>query len=297
MSDEGFAWVNGRVLPRGEAAIPVDDFAVRFGAAAFETMLALNGRVFRLGSHLERLEGAIRLMRGTPPSRDVLAAAIQEVLRANRLDGAGARASVRLSVSAGVGHVPDLRMARHPTISVTADALRDAVPRTRLAIAGVRIDHRRAWRASKMAQFLPYLLAREEAHEQGADDALLLNTDDHVAEVATSNIFFVIDGRLVTPSLDSGPLPGVTRAVIIDLARSLGHPVIETEVTLEQVLVAEAAFATNSISGALALTELIGVPPASPQALTVTFDARHPLIRRISAEYDATVGRECRAAE
>jgi branched-chain amino acid aminotransferase len=296
MSDQGFAWVNGRVLPRGEAAIPVDDFAFRFGAAAFETMLALNGRVFRLDSHFDRLDGAVRLMRGTPPSRNLLANAIQEALHANHLDGEGARASVRLSVSAGVAHVPDLRLAQDPTVVVTVDAVGDAGPRARLAIAGVRIDHRRAWRASKMAQFLPYLLAREEAREQGADDALLLNTDDHVAEVATSNIFFVVDGRLVTPSLESGPLPGVTRAVIIDLARSLGESVIEAEVTLEQVLVAEAAFATNSISGAFALTELVGVPPASPQAIRLTFDPQHPLIRRIATAYDATVVRECGAA-
>jgi branched-chain amino acid aminotransferase len=296
MSDEGFAWVNGRVLPRGEAAIPVDDFAFRFGAAAFETMLALNGRVFRLDSHLDRLEGAVRLMYGTPPSRKLLANAIKEALRANDLGGTGARASVRLSVSAGVGHAPDLRLAQDPTIVVTVDALGDAAPRTRLAIARVRIDHRRAWRASKMAQFLPYLLAREEAREQGADDALLLNTDGHVAEVATSNIFFVIGGRLVTPSLDSGPLPGVTRSVIIELACDLGEPVVEAEVTLEQVVVAEAAFATNSVSGVFGLTELTGVPPASPQAINLTFDPQHPLIRRVGTAYEATVVRECGAA-
>lgn len=293
MSDPGFAWVNGRVLPRDEAAIAVDDFAFRFGAAAFETMLALNGRVFRLERHIERLEGAVRLMRGSPPAREILAEAIREALEANGLGGIGARASVRLSVSAGVAHVPELRRAQAPTIVVTADAVGDTAPRTRLAIAAVRIDHRRAWRTSKMAQFLPYLLAREEAREQGADDALLLNTDDHVAEVATSNIFFVIDGRLVTPSLESGPLPGVTRAVVIELARELDVPVIEAVVTLGEVLVAEAAFATNSVSGVVPLMELAGTPPASPQELRVEFEPRHPLIERIDAAYQATVIREC----
>lgn len=296
MSDEGFAWVNGRVLPRGEAAIPVDDFAFRFGAAAFETMLALNGRVFRPDTHLERLEGALRLMRVTPPSRSTLTAAVHDALAANGLAANGARASVRLSVSAGAGHAPDLRTAHQPLIVVTADAAGAAPARTRLAIAGVRIDHRRAWRASKVAQFLPYLLAREEAHEQGADDALLLNTDGQVAEVATSNIFFVIEGRLVTPSLESGPLPGITRGVILDLARALGESTIETEVTLEQVLVAEAAFATSSVAGVLPVTEVAGVPPASPQAFSATFEPDHPLVGRLGAAYEATVARECGAA-
>ncbi|MEX2031528.1 MAG: aminotransferase class IV, partial [Dehalococcoidia bacterium] len=230
MSGDGFAWVNGSIQPRAQAAIPVDDFGFRFGAAAFETMLACNGRVFRLEQHLDRLAVGLRVMRVDPPSDDLLTGAIDATLEANAVAAAGARASVRLSVSAGVGRAPDLRVAQTPTVVVTADPAPTSTSRPRLAVSSVRVDHRRPWGSSKMAQFLPYLLAREDAREQGAEDALLLNHDGRIAELATSNVFFVVDGTLLTPSLASGPVPGVTREVVIDLARGLGVPVTETVV-------------------------------------------------------------------
>jgi branched-chain amino acid aminotransferase len=144
-----------------------------------------------------------------------------------------------------------------------------------------------------MAQFLPYLLAREDAREQGAEDALLLNHDGHVAELATSNVFFVVDGGLVTPSLASGPVPGITRDVVVSLAQSLGVPVSETEVTLDDVRRASAAFATNSLAGVAPVTEIVGVPPASPEALRMSFPADHPLLIRLARAYEDLVLREC----
>jgi branched-chain amino acid aminotransferase len=293
VSADGFAWVNGAIQPRAQAAIPVDDFAFRFGAAAFETMLACNGRVFRLEQHLDRLSAGLRVMRVDPPSAGLLAGAIDATLEANAVAAEGARASVRLAVSAGVGRAPDLRVAQTPTVVVTADPAPTSTSRPRLAVSRVRVDHRRPWGSSKMAQFLPYLLAREDAREQGAEDALLLNHDGHVAELATSNVFFVVDGGLVTPSLASGPVPGITRDVVVSLAQSLGVPVSETEVTLDDVRRASAAFATNSLAGVAPVTEIVGVPPASPEALRMSFPADHPLLIRLARAYEDLVLREC----
>lgn len=293
MSAGGFAWVNGVIQPRDQAAIPVDDFGFRFGAAAFETMLACNGRVFRLDQHLDRLAAGVRVMRVDPPSASRLVGAIDATLEANAVAAVGARASVRLSVSAGVGRAPDLRAAQTPTVVVTADPAPTSTSRPRLAVSSVRVDDRRPWGSSKMAQFLPYLLAREDAREQGAEDALLLNHAGHIAELATSNVFFVIDGALVTPSFASGPVPGVTRGIVIGLAQTLGVPVLETVVTLDDARRASAAFATNSLAGVAPVTEIVGVPPASPEALRVSFPADHPLLTRLARAYENLVLREC----
>src|SRR5690606_39837636 len=98
------AWLDGELVARERARVPADDFAFRYGAACFETMLARGGRVFRLDAHLERLRAGLGAMGVQPPDPALLASAVEETLRANRL----AEASVRLTVTAGQGRAPDL---------------------------------------------------------------------------------------------------------------------------------------------------------------------------------------------
>ncbi|MFA7248887.1 MAG: aminotransferase class IV [Dehalococcoidia bacterium] len=281
----GYAWIDGAVVPRDEARISIDDFAVRYGAACFETMLARGGRVFRVEAHLDRLEAGLRGMGVAPPPRASTVAAIEETLRANGLPDA----SVRLTVTAGSGRSPDLRAARAPCVIVTADPppARPAPPR--LQVATARIDARRPLAGAKSGQFLTYLLARAEVRDAGADDALLLNHDGAVVEAAAANIFILRDGGLETPPIADGPLPGITRAALIEVARSLGVPVMERTLRVPDLARAAAILLTSSIAGIVPAASLVAAPGVSGAA---GLDWRAPmappsLIGRLIAGYEA----------
>lgn len=283
---EALAWVDGALVPRAQAAIPIDDFAVRYGAACFETMLARHDRVFRLDAHLDRLMQGLTAMRVQPPDRVQLRAAVDATLHAAAL----AEASVRLTVTAGSGHAPDLRNAQQPRVIVTVDAAPSAPAAARLRITTVRIDAHRPLAAVKTAQFLPYLLARLEAQEAGADDALLLNGAGLVAEAASANIFVAQDGRLLTPNIASGALPGITRAAVIGAATAAGIEARETAITLDTLAQADEVFLTSSVRGIQRVSQIDGAPPASaPCSWRARADV---LTARVSRAYSRLLDRE-----
>ena len=285
----GLAWVNGEFVPRAQARVSIDDFGLRYGLTCFETMLARHGRVFRLAQHLDRLEAGLRLFRAVPPARAALEHAIEKVLRANSLDDA----SVRLSVTPGAGTRPALPASGDPTVIVTADPLAPMSPRSRLWVSSVQIDSERAWRRAKVGQFAPYLLARAEAEDLGFEDALLLDYSGRIAEAATANVFFELDGVVVTPSLAAGALPGVTRAAILELAAAGGVPAREGDLTLDDLGRATAGFLTSSVAGVVPVTSVSWrVGDASgdwaPSGLTV--DRR--IVDVIAGAYEALVEAE-----
>ncbi len=298
MSDapRGYAWIDGAVVPREEARVSIDDFAVRYGAACFETMLARGGRVFRLASHLDRLDAGLRAMGLEPPPRAILERAIDETLAANELTAPQMGASVRLTVTAGSGHIPALSAAAAPSVIVTADPLPPSPASPRLRVVSTRIDARRPLRGAKTSQFLPYLLARAEARAAGADDAVLLNHDGAIVEAATANLFVLRDGTLHTPTLEDGPLPGITRDVLIEVARGLGVPVVERTLGLGDLAQAEAILLTSSIAGIVRAASLVAAPPEAPSHLDWTArTSKPPLVARLIEAYATLVRDECEA--
>ena len=288
-----YAWVDGAVVPRDEARVSIDDFAVRYGAACFETMLARGGRVFRLAAHLDRLEDGLRGMGVEVPDRAILERAVDETLAANALTAPDVGASVRLTVTAGSGHVPALSAASGPSVIVTADPLPPPSVPPRLRVAGTRIDARRPLRGAKTSHFLPYLLARAQARAAGADDAVLLNHDGAIVEAATANLFVLRDGTLHTPALDDGPLPGVTRAALIEVARSLDVAVVERTLGLGDLAQADAILLTSSIAGIVCAASLMAVVPEAPSHLDWTArDPAPPVLARLIEAYESLVGDE-----
>ncbi|MEX2228346.1 MAG: aminotransferase class IV [Dehalococcoidia bacterium] len=285
------AWLDGALVPRADARVSIDDFAVRSGATCFETMLAEGGRVFRLDRHLARLRGGLLEMGVSPPHAADLGAAIDETLRANGLTGA----QVRLTVTAGRGGSPDLAAAAVPSVFVTTDPANMTTPQPlRLRVVSVRIDERRPLRAAKVAQFLPYLLARAEARAAGADDGLLLNHAGTVCEAATANVFAVIDGRLATPARDDGPVPGVTRDAVLECAAVLGIDADERTIPLVELGPASEMFVTTSLAGPRAVTAVAAVDAEDGRSWRAPA-APGPLTTRLAEAYAALVARECAA--
>ncbi len=281
---EPLAWVSGALVPRAEARVSVDDFAVRYGVAAFETMRAAHGRLFRLDAHLARLCAGLGAMRVAVPAEPALREAVAAVLEANALR----EAQVRLTVTGGSGRAPVLGAAASPVVIATAEPTPDAPPPpARLHVASVRLDAARPLAGAKVAQFLPYLLARAEARDAGADDALLLNHAGAVAEAATSNVFAVVDGRVVTPPPADGPLPGVTRGAVLEVAAALGEPAAEHSLALDDLARADELFLTSSIVGVRAVVTLHGDGVAWTREVVPG-----PVTTRLAEAYEALVQRE-----
>lgn len=283
----GYAWLNGSLLPRSEARVPIDDRGFLYGAACFETLRAFGGAVFRLGRHLDRLEAGLRALGVDPPPRAELQAAIAATLEANALP----EARVRLTVSAGSGGArPGLEPAAAPLVLVTAQPVPEAVAPARALVTRVEAD--RLLPFAKTANYLGPLLALEEARRAGLDQALLLDRDGEVVEASTANVFAVLAGEggeslLVTPPLEAGALPGVTREAVLECARGLGLETAERRLPLAELLAAREALLTNSIVGVQPLAELCDGERSHE------FEAPGPVTRALIEAYRALVAREC----
>ena len=196
---------------------------------------------------------------------------------------------VRLSVSPGRLSGPDLARAEQVSVVAVADPISTEPPAAlHLAVATQRIDPGRPLAFAKTAQYLAYLAARAEARAGGADDALLLNTAGAVCETATANLFARLGDRLVTPDLASGPLPGITREVVIELAARLDTPVLERPLELEELSEATELFTTSGV---------IGLQPVASVARDGVSlwrgDVPGDLTSRLASEYALLLAEEC----
>ncbi|MCX8125757.1 MAG: aminotransferase class IV, partial [Dehalococcoidia bacterium] len=155
--------------------------------------------------------------------------------------------------------VPDTSTCRGPTVFITAQSLVPLPPEKyrqgyRAALSSLRRNSQSPLSRMKLTSYVDSVLARREARLRGVDEVVMLNEKGMVAEGSVSNIFIVSKGVLVTPSLDCGALPGITRAVVLELARSMATPVAEREVTLEELANADEVFVTNSVIEVVPLT-------------------------------------------
>jgi branched-chain amino acid aminotransferase len=288
MSDDRTYHVDGDLVPAREASVSVDDRGFRYGDAAFETLRAYGGTVFAWDAHVERLERTCELLsleHGLAAAD--LQARIDETLAANDL----ADAYVRLSITRGVQPgklTPDPEV--DPTVVVYVKPLpRGGLegepvwdgPATVQTVETRRVPDEAIPAAAKTHNYLNGILARAEL-EDGADEALMCDLEGHVSEGATSNLFFVRDGELFTPTIDGPVLPGITREIVLELAAEDGTPTREGRYELADVLEADEAFLTNRT------WELRPI---------ATLDGREigggPITERLSRLYDERVERLC----
>ncbi len=272
-----FAWVNGQLLRANEPALSVRDRGLLYGDGLFETLRAYDGVPFLLEEHLARLNasaGELRICDAV--DAQAIAEGIAELLAHNEL----ADAYIRITLTRGehTGRL-ELEPAAEPTLIIVAQPLRPLPPSrydpgSTAIVASVRQNAETPLPRHKTLNYLPNLLARTEARERGADEAILLNTRGEVAEAAASNIFLVLDGQLVTPSLDSNILPGITRAEVVALARAAGYNMCERSVAPAELSAAAELFLTNSVAELVPIREIAGRPVGRGRAGEV---ARHLL--------------------
>jgi len=268
-------YLNGTLIPRRQAMISVMDYGFLYGFGLFETMRAYHGQVFRLDRHLGRLARSAELL-GLAAEIPDLTDAVRETIRVNRLSDA----RIRITVSIGEGGmVPDPGTCRKPTVLILAGPYRPYSEPVyergfRAVTSSIHRNSQSPLSRLKSANYLESLLAKQEARNAGADEALCLNEKGLLAEASMSNIFLVSDGSLLTPKEDSGILAGITREAVLELADRLKIGFSERDISPEEVCPAEEAFLTNSLIEIMPLTRVDGQPIGSGRPGPVTHKLR-----------------------
>lgn len=257
------AYVNGVYLPLADAHISISDRGFQFGDSIYEVWAVRDGRLFDAEPHMARLQRSLRELRmDAPMGEKALFAVLRETMRRNRVsDGI-----VYVQISRGAAprdHVFPTP-PRAPTFVVTAKNL-DRRAFAKRAAEGVKVattpETRWARCDIKSVNLLPNILARQQAREAGAFEAWFVNAEGFVTEGTSSSAFIVdAEGRLRTAGLSNHILHGVTRAVLLQLARERQLPVMEQPFTLAEAKAAREAFISSASNPAIPVIAIDNVP-------------------------------------
>src|SRR5215212_5901965 len=242
--------INGRLVHRDQAGVSPFDSVVQGGDAVWEGLRLYNGRIFKLSEHLDRLRGsALALAFAEIPSHEAITTQIRRTLEANKMrDGVHIRLTLTRGVKITSGMDPRLNQSG-PSLIVLAEHKPPVYAKTGLSlitssirrpppeILDPQIHH---------ANLLNSILAKIEANNAGADDALMLDLRGFVAETNATHIFIVRGGELATPFVVACP-EGITRATVLEICRANAIPSREADLTLDDVFRADEMFCTGTM--------------------------------------------------
>lgn len=287
--------VEGKLVPAEQALVPVLDRGFLYGDSVYEVVRTYAGRAFELDRHLARMERTAQRIDLTLPPREIVVRELQRTLDA----AANEESYVRIVITRGIGEFglsPLLARGQNRLVII----VRPLSPPPELqyerglqmAIARTRRNPPQALDpALKTGNYLNNILALREAHEAGADDAILLDLGGRVTEGTTSNVFFVRHGVLVTPPLALGMLEGVTRALFIDIARSEGLILREEPHGPEALAAADEVFMTSTLREAMPVTSLVFLESPGREVRKVGDGTPGPVAKRLRAAFHAYVER------
>ena len=274
-------WIDGQIVRGRDAAISLHDRGARDGEGLFETLRFEGGRAQFWKLHLERLVlSAAELGFPVPPSPAKLAAACDELLAGDNLREAVVRITVTRGVPGGRPTRTGCWIEAEPLAArlwsgTRAGAARAVISRTPF--------HPGSLGRHKTTSRLAYHLAREEARAERADEALLVGESGELFEGTVSNVLAVIGGELLTPPLACGILPGIARAVVLDVCRAIGVRAREAPLAVADLAGAEEVLLTNCVQQVVPLASLeewrFGAPRLAPR-----------LLAELRAAADATAG-------
>lgn len=257
-------WINGQLVSAAQASVSVFDHGLLYGDGVFEGIRAYNGRILKLVTHLKRLQdGARAIALDIPYTTDELAQAVKETAQSNGItDG-----YIRLVVTRGTGPLGlNPFLCKRPTVFIIATTIKlydQELYDNGLAIvtSGTIRNHPAALDPRiKSLNYLNNILAKIEGLNANVQETLMLNHKGEVAECSADNIFIVntVKDEVVikTPPPTAGILEGITRQLVIDLAREAGHTVLETEMSRYDLLTADEVFLTGTAAEVIAVTEI-----------------------------------------
>jgi branched-chain amino acid aminotransferase len=247
--------IDGVLVPPEHAAISVFDRGLLFGDGLFEVLRTWDGIAVDLEAHLDRLYDAAEQLQIKALHRDLLADSVQRAVTA----AAAGEHRIRIILTRGPGPL----VARTATLGpgraiVIVEPLPPQPPQLTLAVVDWPLP-RRTGPGKKSLAYLDHILARELAANAGADEAIRLDLEGNVVECASSNIFAIIGNVVTTPSVDTGALPGITRARVLAICNRLGIPTAIRHLPLRELQAADEVFVTSALRGVVSVTRLDGV--------------------------------------
>ena len=274
-----FVWINGALASADVARVSPFDHGLLVGDGVFETLRVYGGVPFAWRRHMERLAHSAAGLGLDVPDADDLRSAADEVLAANGLR----EARLRVTVTGGPSPLGSERGDEGPTVIVAANVARRWPATERVVTVPWPRNERGATAGLKTISYAENVRALARAHEQGATEALFLNTVGDVCEATGSNVFVVDGGRLRTPPAASGCLLGVTRALVIELCRELDIVVDTSPLAPSSLHRADEAFLTSSTRE---------IQPISHIDDEELHGAPGPMTRRLADAFVALVARD-----
>lgn len=283
-------YIDGKYYDEQHAKISVFDHGLLYGDGAFEGIRAYNGRVFRLKEHIDRLYySAKAILLEIPISPSQMTAAVLEACRQNKIrDG-----YIRLVVTRGIGTLGlNPNRCKKPSVIVIADKIQ-LYPEEfykkgmeTITVPTVRNLHSALNPAIKSLNYLNNILAKIEANNAGCEEAIMLNAEGFVAECTGDNIFIVKEGQVLTPPLSAGALYGITRRVVIDLAREEGLQVGEPNLTRYDLFNSDECFLTGSAAEIVPIVKIDGrtIGAGKPGPITLNLVNRYHSLTKVSGE-------------
>jgi branched-chain amino acid aminotransferase len=249
-------WVDGALVPPDQAAVSAFDHGLTVGDGVFETLRVYGGTPFALRRHLDRLARSAAGLGLPLPDRGAVERACAEVVAAAGL----AEARLRLTVTGGPGPLGSPRGPGPPTLLAAVGALAPMAPTAAVAVAPWPRNERGPLAGLKTTSYAENVVLLAWARERGAEEAIVADTRGRLCEGTGANVFLVHQGRLRTPTLDSGCLAGVTRELVLE---SIGGE--QVDLPLEALATADEAFLTSSTREVQPIGSLDGrALPAAP---------------------------------
>lgn len=271
------AYVNGAYVRHSDAGVHVEDRGFQFADAVYEVCEVRGGLIVDLTRHLDRLDRSLGELRlASPMDRKVLTIVIREVLRRNRVRNGLFYLQISRGVAKRDHFFPSADVA--PTLVITAKSSDPsfALRRYETGIKVITVPENRWDRVDiKSVGLLPNVLAKQQARDAGAQDAIYIDRNGIVMEGASSNVWIVTqDGKLVTRPAEHGILRGITRTTLLDVAASLDMSVEEREFTLDEMLAAREVFFTSATGICTPIVSIDGKPIANGHPGSVASNIR-----------------------
>lgn len=245
--------LNEDFVSASDARISIFDHGLLYGDGVFDTIMAINGRIFWLGEHVDRLlQGCENIYLNIPWTRQKLISLTEETFQRN----GGDSGRIRITITRGEGDVPiSDALNCKPNLIIISSKL-ERYP-TAIYEKGMKLTtalHRRVYPFVKNLSFLPSVLGYLDSLRAGFDDSIFVDEDSNVLEGTTFNVFAVKNGRLKTPR--EGMLVGVTRNKVIELARNNRLFVEEAKLPLDELKLADEVFITGTTKKIVPITQI-----------------------------------------
>ncbi|MHC4425061.1 MAG: branched-chain-amino-acid transaminase [Planctomycetota bacterium] len=255
-------WLSGKLVDEADAKITVFDHGLLYGDGVFEGIRVYNGRVFELDAHIKRLyESAIAIRLEISIGASELASAVEETVKANCItDG-----YIRLVVTRGVGTLGlNPFICKDSCVVIIADKIQlypeELYEKGMKLISATTVrNHPLAIPAqAKSLNYLNNILAKIEALDNGVPEAIMYNHEGYVAEASADNVLIVKDGVIYTPPAEAGALPGITRNLVIKLAKEENLQVVEKNLTRFDLYVCDELFLTGTGAEVIGVVDIDG---------------------------------------